>query len=120
MPISLTPETDHGLCQGHCSTIDDEDAVAEIVAKVMVGHFRHVQQIIVGADAKSPRVDIHAVANAKAALTVAPDADPWHRDGLVFQIISWIAACKSAMGAAVHGTRLFYELLSCGEPFRRM
>src|ERR1700674_3356153 len=37
-----------------------------------------------------------AAKEAKARLIVKKSADPWHRDGLVFQAISWIAAHQAS------------------------
>ncbi len=34
-------------------------------------------------------------------LTVAEGADPWHRDGWIFQTISWIAAHRTEKGVVV-------------------
>jgi hypothetical protein len=42
------------------------------------------------------------VAQAKAAiklLTLGKDEEPWHRDGWIFQTISWIAASQAPSGS---------------------
>jgi hypothetical protein len=96
MPISLTSDDHTPLCRGHCWHISDEDELARCVARVLVGHSRHAERIISGLPAKDPRIDAEAVKNAKVVISLADDEDPWHRDGLVFQIISWIAARKRA------------------------
>jgi len=98
-PLTLTPIDHLGLCHGWAWTIQDESILAERVARVAVGQYRHVARILAGANVPSPGASTDHAANAIKLLTVAPGNDPWHRDGWVFQTLSWIAAQQMGPGA---------------------
>ena len=72
--------------------------MAERVARVALGQYRHVARILAGANVPSPGASADQAANAIKLLTVAPGEDPWHRDGWVFQTLSWIAAQQMGHG----------------------
>lgn len=92
MTLTLTP-LDHGdLCHGWAWTIVDEDLLAERVARIVLGQYRHVAKILTGAGVPGPTVGAEQARAAIKQLTVKSGADPWHRDGWLFQSISWIAA----------------------------
>lgn len=92
MTLTLTP-TDHGeLCHGWSWTIDDEDLLAERVARIVLGQYRHVAKILAGAGVPGPAANAEQANAAIKHLTLAEGAEPWHRDGWLFQAISWIAA----------------------------
>jgi hypothetical protein len=80
--------------RGYLWKIDDENELASLVARVYLGHAQHVEKILRelhASDAKLPTSD-GAVSSAKELLNGAAD----HRDGLLFQTLSWIAAQRSA------------------------
>ncbi|EFI51383.1 hypothetical protein [Afipia sp. 1NLS2] len=84
---------DHGeLCHGWTWTIDDEDVLAERVARIVLGQYRHVAKILTGAGVSGPAAHAEQANAAIKQLTLAEGDDPWHRDGWLFQAISWIAA----------------------------
>jgi hypothetical protein len=92
MTLTLT-QTDHeNLCHGWIWSIQDEEALAEQVARVALGQYRHVAKILAGASVTGPSASTDHVANAIKLLTVKSGDDPWHRDGWIFQTLSWIAA----------------------------
>lgn len=92
MTLTLTP-IDHGeLCHGWAWIIDDEDALAERVARIVLGQYRHVAKILNGAGIPGPAANAEQAKAAIKQLTLAKGEDPWHRDGWLFQAISWIAA----------------------------
>lgn len=100
MILTLT-QIDHGnLCHGWSWKIDDEDALAKRVAQVALGQYRHVARILSGDSPPEPGASVDQVASAIGLLSVAPGEDPWHRDGWIFQTISWIAALQQSQGAA--------------------
>ena len=101
MAITLTPFEHGTLCHGCTWTIPDERELARLVARVLLGQFRHVSKIIAGTTGRAPAPDARTVHSAMARLTVAPGKDPWHRDGLLFQTISWIAARRDAKVGAI-------------------
>jgi hypothetical protein len=92
MTMTLIP-IDHGaLCHGWAWSIDDEDALAERVARIVLGQYRHVAKILSGAGVPGPAANAEQANAAIKQLTLAEGEDPWHRDGWLFQAISWIAA----------------------------
>jgi len=92
MTLTLIPR-DHGdLCHGWAWTVDDEDVLAEHVARIVLGQYRHVAKILAGAGVPGPAANAEQANAAIKQLTLAQGDDPWHRDGWLFQAISWIAA----------------------------
>lgn len=98
MPLTLTPIDHSGLCHGWAWKVSDECVLAEQVARVALGQFRHVAKILAGAKVEGPKSSVDHAADAVRLLTVKKGEDPWHRDGWIFQAISWIAANKNAAG----------------------
>lgn len=83
MVLNLAP-TDHtDLCHGYAWTIVDEDALAERVARVALGQYRHVAKILQGANVAGPTTSADHAVDAIKLLTVKAGADPWHRDGWI-------------------------------------
>lgn len=92
MTLKLVP-IDHGeLCHGWAWFIDDEDALAEQVARIVLGQYRHVAKILSGAGVPGPAANAKQATAAIKQLTLVEGEYPWHRDGWLFQAISWIAA----------------------------
>lgn len=99
MSLSLT-QVDHGdLCHGWSWVIEDVDSLAAQVARVALGQFRHVSKILAGIEGIKPATTNDHAADAIELLTVEEGEDPWHRDGWIFQTISWIAAHQNSQGA---------------------
>lgn len=92
MTLTLSAIDHDDLCHGWSWTIDDEDVLAERVARVALGQYRHVARILAGANVAGPVTTADHIAGATKFLTVDAGKDPWHRDGWLFQTISWIAA----------------------------
>jgi hypothetical protein len=103
MPIQLAPIPTNTVFSGYIWKLKDEDQLARLVALILLGRFLHVEKVLAKLKAKKPSVPKKARDEAKAKLVVKPGEDPWHRDGLLFQAISWVAAHK-ASGA---GTSVF-------------
>lgn len=92
MTLTLNP-IDHGdLCHGWAWTIEDEDVLAERVARIVLGQYRHVAKILSGSGVTGPVANAEQANAAIRQLTLVEGADPWDRDGWLFQAISWIAA----------------------------
>lgn len=101
MPLSLRAYDDAPLCFGHTWTIIDEDLLAYLVARLVLGQWLHVAAILESGNPPAPSVSAQALERLTRKLTVADGgaaALRWHRDGWVFQLISWIAARKGASG----------------------
>lgn len=91
MPITLQSFEHTNLCHGRIWTVVDEDLLAQQIACVALGQSRHAQKILAGANLAPPPTSESAAHGAIALLTVT-GVDPWHRDGWMFQVMSWIAA----------------------------
>jgi len=99
MTLTLN-KIDHGeLCHGWSWTVADEDRLAEQVARVVLGQYRHVAKIMGGANVPGPAVTPEQAKAAVKHLSLGEDQDPWHRDGWIFQTLSWIAAQQAPFGS---------------------
>lgn len=99
MPLTLTSFDEHPLCFGFTWEVRDAKKLADLVARLLLGHYRHVARIINSIPGRVPTTTAHAIDAAVAALgTPASDDLRWQRDGWVFQMISWIAAHHAMTG----------------------
>ena len=94
MPISVTPVQVAGIT-GFVWKICDEDELARLIARVYLGHARHVENILrkLRPSGSNPPVSVSAAKGAKKLLTINAD----HRDGLLFQAISWIVCSTRSL-----------------------
>lgn len=105
MILTLEKVRSPDLCEGSEWVVVDQDALAEHVARIAVGQYRHVAKILLGAGATVAAVTQSAKADAITLLTLKKDEKSWHRDGWLFQAISWIAA-HNANGVAIRAPHL--------------
>ena len=94
---------DHApLCHGYRWEVRDEPALAQLVAWILEGHYHHAAQILARLDSSRPIPSSTIKRQAVGLVTLPPktgnEAVRWHRDGLVFQHISWLAAHCNAPG----------------------
>lgn len=99
MTLALAPIDHDQLCHGWSWTVVDEDVLAERVARILLGQYRHVAKILSGAGLPSPAANGEQAKAAIKDLILAEGEDPWHRDGWLFQAISWIAAHQQPSAA---------------------
>lgn len=95
MPIKLTPRSHDPLAHGWDWQVSDRKALAKLIALVALGQARHVNRIFAAATVASP-LSVGGWDAAIKLVTVEKGAEPWHRDGWLFQVISWVAALKAA------------------------
>jgi hypothetical protein len=95
MTVVLSSFTDGTLCQGCAWTVADEQELAERIALVALGQSRHVAKILSGIKVIPPSTTASARIAAIKLLTVPAGADPWHRDGWLFQTMSWLVASQA-------------------------
>lgn len=100
MSITLTPFMQSDLCHGASWTVADKDVLADHIARVAVGQSRHVARILAGADLGPPPTQASSLLAAIKMLTVV-GPDPSHRDGWMFQVMSWIAANNATPGGLI-------------------
>jgi hypothetical protein len=104
MPIKLTPFIEEGCYFGNAWQVANEEELARQIAVIALGYSHHVQKILHGTGVYDADYPTDGFASAIQLLTVDGD-DPSHRDGWLFQAMSWIAAIKanpSAKLAAPH------------------
>jgi hypothetical protein len=99
--VTLTlAKIDHGdLCHGWSWTVANEDELAERIARIALGQYRHVAKILSGTGATGPTATAQQARAAVKLLTLRNGEEPWHRDGWIFQAISWIAASQAPSGS---------------------
>ncbi|MEA3141727.1 MAG: hypothetical protein QOK23_3896 [Gammaproteobacteria bacterium] len=106
MTIVLTSFAEGTLCQGCAWTVADQLELAERIAFVALGQARHVAKILSGIKAIPPSTTESTRAAAIKLLTVPPGADPWHRDGWLFQTMSWLAALQANPSAIIRAPHM--------------
>ena len=92
MPISFTPISNGSRWTGYDWSIDSDHELAKLVARIALGQYRHVLQILAETDFVGFAPAVTVLEGARQLLTVPDGSDPFHRDGWLFQTISWIAA----------------------------
>lgn len=95
---------DHALlCHGFRWEVRDELALAQLVAWLLEGYYQHAAQVLAQLDpthpVASPTIKRQAIKLVTLPAGAGDEAVRWHRDGLVFQHISWLAAHGNAKGA---------------------
>ena len=105
MPIRLTPFTLSGICSGYSWEVADEPLLAQQIASVAIGQSRHIARVLAGAQLGPPPTTASAATAAMEMLT-APDGDPMHRDGWMFQVMSWIAAHRATPGGLIRAPQM--------------
>jgi hypothetical protein len=106
MPVVLTPFTHGTLCHGCAWTIADRPQLANFVAQIALGQSRHVAKVLAGVNATPPPSPQTTRAAAIKLLTVPTGGDPWHRDGWMFQTISWLAANRANPTAVIRAPHM--------------
>jgi hypothetical protein len=100
MPITIAPfpslaNHDWEGCEW---TVSDDDVLAQWIAWVAVGQSHHVAQILHSVGAGPSATNADAIKDAVKLLTQA-GAAPDHRDGWMFQVMSWLATNCRTPGA---------------------
>lgn len=85
------------LCHGYRWCITDESALAQLVAWTMQGHYQHAERVLASLNCGSMPARPTFQQQAVSRLTLPSglgknEPARWHRDGLVFQHIAWLAA----------------------------
>jgi hypothetical protein len=108
MPLTLTPVSHGALCHGSRWVIENENDLAAKVGLLALGQSRHVAAILTSIDKTQPATRADAAKGAIKLLTVPAGKPPYHRDGWVFQAISWIAAHREEAGAVVRAPHMIH------------
>lgn len=92
------------LCYGYRWYITDESALAQLVAWTMQGHYQHAERVLAALNVSTLPARPTFQQQAISRLTLPPglgkdEPARWHRDGLVFQHIAWLAAVIEGRGS---------------------
>ena len=98
MTLAVEPTAILPQCLGSVWTVADADALAEVCAQILIGRALHAAMILDGVHPLGTPAIVSAALKEKLRLELHPQTDPkiWHRDGLLFEIISWVAARLTA------------------------
>jgi len=100
MGITLAPFVVGDVCDGCSWAIDDLDQLAQQIAFVAVGQSEHLVEILGAAGVPVLDASSSVRANALELLSAAVDS-PYHRDGWMFQVMSWLAAHRRTPGGLI-------------------
>ena len=94
MTLTVTPTAILPQCLGSVWTVADTDALPEVCAQILIGRALHAATILDGVHPAGTPSIVSAALKEKLRLELHPETDPkvWHRDGLLFEVISWVAA----------------------------
>jgi len=106
MSIALTPYLSGSLCHGHTWVVPDLVDLADQLASVALGQSFHVERILAGTGIRPVATSTNAAKSGIQLLTA--DTDPWHRDGWMFQVMSWIAAHAAAPAGLIRGPQMIH------------
>jgi len=108
MPVRFTPIANKDKWAGTAWVIECEDTLADLVARVALGQSRHVARILkeTGCDDIIPHET--AFAGARRKLRVEAGKKPYHRDGWLFQVISWIAAHRQSPDDLIRAPQMIH------------
>lgn len=96
MPVAFKQIEDGDNWRGSSWVIEDEDKLAKLVARVALGQSRHVARILRETGYADVAPAKTAYDGARGILTVPSGEKTFHRDGWLFQVISWVAAHKQS------------------------
>lgn len=108
MPIQLTPIIHKTLVHGYTWEVVSEQLLAELIARVALGQARHVAKILLNIGAALPVPIDDAWTTAANMLTVPTGTDPWHRDGWMFQVMSWLSAYKAGPKSLINTPQMIF------------
>lgn len=95
MVIALTAIREGDLWSGSTWTVEDENALAGLLARVAIGQARVAERILLEDGLVDINYPMGGYESARNLLKLGPSGDPAHRDGWMFQVISWIAAHRA-------------------------
>jgi hypothetical protein len=92
MPLTFTSISNKSDWAGSSWVVADDDQLAGMVARVALGQSRYVRRVLRETGFGSPDPKETELAGAIKLLSAIDPNEPWHRDGWLFQVMSWIAA----------------------------
>lgn len=108
MPLNVTCVPIDSTCEGERWDVRDEKFLAQIIALVAMGQAIHAKKILKALAVAAPRIrstELYSGARKTLSITGATNdnrkASRWHRDGFIFEIISWSSAHKPATASSL-------------------
>jgi hypothetical protein len=98
MPITLSPMSALPQCEGEQWIVNVPDQLAHLVALVLVGQAFHASLILEKTQLGAPKIAASLKMELDKVLHPTTEKLIEHRDGLLFEIICWIAASKAKTG----------------------
>jgi hypothetical protein len=92
MPLQLPDFPANPECGGKQWAAIDEDQLATLAALVLIGRAKHAESVLVGTQRTVTIVPDALKEQLRRQLQTAAGPPTYHRDGLLFEVISWIAA----------------------------
>ena len=92
--INLIAFSDDPLCVGYVWQIHDVALLASVLAELVMGDHIHAAEVLTGIAGEKPKRTKELLDQAIAEIAKPPASEPerYHRDGWLFQLISWTAA----------------------------
>lgn len=96
MPITITCKDLSPLCKDYEYVINNIDELADLIARLLMGHFRHVNRVIKGIAPHYPSVDQPTILKLLDVLDLGGKEDKYIEKvhGWLFQMTSWIVLAE--------------------------
>jgi hypothetical protein len=92
MPVNVTPFPALPHCGGDQWSVGDLGTLVHLTALVLLGRSHHAAEILSGAERDAPVLSTGLKAEIQRELFPASQGAIYHRDGLLFEVICWLAA----------------------------
>lgn len=99
--MKFTPIANKPEWAGSSWEIASDDELAKLVARVALGQSHYALRVLQETGFIGPKAAATTLPGAIALLTAANPKEPYHRDGWLFQVISWIAAHLQEPGSLI-------------------
>lgn len=86
-----------GHPKGSVWLVESDEELGRIAAQLALGQWENVVELLRNSGWPEPPAE-YAIAGAKRLFLVPDGKPPWHRDGWLFQLISWVAAVEHGKG----------------------
>lgn len=92
MPLTSQQGPSCTECFGFTWTVNDEAKLAALVAELLAGRYRYVASLLSGETERGAALPAGVLMSLKARLNPKKPELIYHRDGWLFQMVSWISA----------------------------
>lgn len=92
MPLEFIDITSDPAWSGSRWNVVNDDDLARLIARVALGQSRYAERILNETGFVGPKAKESTLQGAIKLLTAANPTEPYHRDGWMFQVMSWVAA----------------------------